>query len=115
MTRIGIIGSPRVSGISTTRLAEHWELVEAVSARPGRLDLLVIYEASPLKVARALEMWPRAAILAVLPMHGYEGDALAVLEAGAESCVRTPHAHVVVGQLETLERRRDSLLAAAGG
>ena len=105
MTRIGVIGSPLVRGISSARLPEHWELVEAISSAPGRIDLMVIYEANETKVARALEMWPRAAILAVLPMEGFEGDVAAVFDAGAEACVRTPHTRIVIGHLQTLERR----------
>lgn len=108
MTRIGLIGSPLTSGLArgiSSARPEHWKLVEAISSYPGAIDLLVICEADATKVARALEMWPRAAILAVLPMEGYEGDVAAVFDAGAEAVARTPHTRIVIGHLQTLERR----------
>ena len=99
-------------GITSADVPDHWIVGPAVRALPGRIDLLVVYDATPLIVARCHEMWRHAPILAVLPQHAVEGDAIAVLDAGAEACVRTPHTQVVIAHLKALERRSRVLAAA---
>ena len=116
--RVGLVGRPPTGGITSAVLPEHWLVGPAVRANPGRIDLLVVYDATPLTVSRCLSMWRHAPILAVLPTTAVEGDALAVLEAGAEACVRTPHTQVVIAHLKAVERRwaaamRDSASHAA--
>lgn len=109
--RIGLVGRPPTGGITSAVLPEHWVVGPVVRANPGPIDLLVVYDATPLAVARCLSLWRHAPILAVLPSAALEGDALAVLEAGAEACVRTPHTQVVIAHLKAVERRWAAALA----
>lgn len=104
--RVGTINAASTEvGISSAVVPDHWLVGPAVCALPGRIDLLVVYDATPVTVARCLGLWRHAPILAVLPASAVEGDAVAVLDAGAEACVRTPHTQVVIAHLKALERR----------
>jgi hypothetical protein len=72
----------------------------------GGCDLLVLGGATPDLVAAARLMHPEAAVIAVIDAHAPVEPLVAILDAGADACVRAGASAVLAGHLVASHRRR---------
>jgi len=102
-----VIGS-RTKAYSLARhLPADWSLrwADTVTASSDA-DVLVVYDATGPTVAAVLRRHPAVAVLGVVSSDEPVDVMVAVLEAGAESCVREAAATVIVGYVLACHRRR---------
>ena len=69
-------------------------------------DIVVLDDPAPRLVTQACLRLPTSAIVAVLTPYSDHQDVVAVLEAGADACVRSGTAAVIAAHLEACQRRQ---------
>jgi hypothetical protein len=93
--------------MTVTVLDERPVAVLEAGSHPDLSDarIALLRTADPLEVARLCHEWPRLRILAVLPRECPSATVVAVLEAGADGCLRGAHPAEVEAHLTAMVRR----------
>jgi hypothetical protein len=103
-----VVGSAaRLPGLATF-LPAGWLVLrrERLAGTPQHPDLVVLIEPDSRAVAEASLQHPDAAVIAVLsPLRDHD-DVVAVLDAGADACVRSNNGAIVAAHAEACHRRR---------
>jgi hypothetical protein len=84
-----------------------WRLVrrDRLDDRTGRPDLVLLFDATGTAVTEARQRDPGAPVVVVLDPRGDQRDVIAVLQAGADACVRSDSAVIVAAHLQACRRR----------
>lgn len=73
---------------------------------PSHAEIILLVDPHPTEVTRACLRHPSAAIVAVLDAYSADAQSVAVLDAGADACVRTDQAAIVAAHIEACRRRQ---------
>jgi hypothetical protein len=75
-------------------------------APPNNAEIILLVDPHPREVTVNCLRHPGAAIIAVLDAYSPDARSVAVLEAGADACVRTDQAAIVAAHVEACRRRQ---------
>jgi hypothetical protein len=92
----------------TPFMPDGWTVLrrEHFDGEPQPADIVVLIEPSAALVTRACLQNPAAAVIAVLSPFSDHDDVVNVLDAGADTCVRSGNAAIVAAHAEACRRRQ---------
>lgn len=117
---VAVVGPTLRKGNLAPHLPTHWTVTHHRQLEVGDPDLLVLLAPSDAKVRDARRRRPDTVILVVLSLLDPPESVVEVLDAGADSCVRTDAAGIVATHVLACRRRqlaplRSILLTPHGG
>lgn len=103
---VAVVGPTLRKGNLAPYLPKHWTVTWHRHVEVGDPDILVLLAASDAKVRDARRRRPDTVILVVLSLLDAADSVVAVLDAGADACVRTDTAGVVATHVRACRRRQ---------
>lgn len=75
-------------------------------APPSDAEIILLVDPHPREITVTCLRHPNAAVIAVLDAYSADARSVAVLEAGADACVRTDQSAIVAAHVEACRRRQ---------